>query len=263
MPSLRKNPMQGVNIDAMETFTFIQKAGKQALAQQQLAMQRAEEAINGPAQRAKRERAQAKVNEAVRKYAHVPAMTMQQRMMQGLGMEPTTAEQGQRELRNAQSRLSKDLKASRKALATLNDSNDPTNTRRNAMRRYIMRLESLQADMKQRGKDPEGKTVTHTYKSRLAAMRDYLLGYAGAENRSKALAGNAPRYLNDAAALFEQNFRHRWGFDYTDYPEEAAGDYAMQDLYDEYEDALIAGDSDEAREVVLKINARLEDLYNW
>ena len=89
MPRLRKNPMQGVSIDAMETFTFIQKAGKQALAQQQLAMQRAEEAINGPAQRAKRERAQAKVNESVRKYAHVPAMTMQQRMMQGLGMEPT------------------------------------------------------------------------------------------------------------------------------------------------------------------------------
>ena len=257
MPRLRKNPMQGVSIDAMETFTFIQKAGKQALAQQQLAMQRAEEAINGPAQRAKRERAQAKVNgSAGRKL-------LQPRMMQGLGMEPTTAEQGQRELRNAQSRLSKDLKASRKALATLNDSNDPTNTRRNAMRRYIMRLESLRDDMKQRGKDPEGKTVTHTYKSRLAAMRDYLLGYAGAENRSKALAGNAPRYLNDAAALFEQNFRHRWGFDYTEYPEEAAGDLTMQDLYDEYEDALIAGDSDEAREVVLKINARLEDLYNW
>lgn len=263
MPSLRKNPMQGVNIDAMETFTFIQKRGKQELAKQQLAMQRAEEAINGPAQRAKRERAQAKVNEAVRKYTYIPAMTMQQRMMQGLGVEPTTAEQGQRELRNAQSRLSKDLKSSRKALATLNDSNDPTNTRRSAMRRYIQRLESLRDDMKQRGKDPEGKTVTHAYKSRLAAMRDYLIGYAGAEMRSKALAGNSPRYLNDAATFFEQNFRHRWGFDYSDYPDEAAGDYTMQDLYDDYEDALIAGDSDEAREVVLKINARLEDLYNW
>lgn len=263
MPHLRKNPMQGVNVDAMEIFTFIQKKGKEALAQQQLAMQRAEDAINGPAQRAKRDRAQAKVNESVRKYAHVPAMTMQQRMMQGLGMEPTSAEQGQRELRNAQSRLSKDLKASRKALATLNDSNDPTNTRRNAMRRYIHRLESFQNDMKQRGKDPEGKTVTHTYKSRLAAMRDYLIGYAGAVNRSQALAGNAPRYMNDAAALFEKNFRNRWGFDYSDYPEEAAGDFTMQDLYDEYEDALLAGDSDEAREVVLKINARLEDLYNY
>lgn len=263
MPSLRKNPMQGVNIDAMETFTFIQKRGKQELAKQQLAMQRAEEAINGPAQRAKRERAQAKVNEAVRKYSHVPAMTMQQRMMQGLGMEPTTAEQGQRELRNAQSRLSKDLKASRKALATLNDSNDPTNTRRNAMRRYIHRLESFQNDMKQRGKDPEGKTVTHTYRSRLAAMRDYLIGYAGSVSRSQALAGNAPRYMNDAASLFEKNFHNRWGFDYSEYPEEAAGDFTMQDLYDEYEDAILAGDSDEAREVVLKINARLEDLYNY
>ena len=231
-------------------------------AKRALAQQRAEDAINGPAQRAKRDRAQAKVNESARKYAHVPAMTMQQRMMQGLGMDPTTAEQGQRELRNAQSRLSKDLKASRKALATLNDSNDPTNTRRNAMRRYIQRLESFREDMKQRGKDPEGKTVTHTYKSRLAAMRDYLLGYAGAENRSKALAGNSPRYLN-GAALFEKNFRHRWGFDYTEYPEEAAGDFTLQDLYDEYEDALLAGDSDEAREVVLKINARLEDLYNY
>lgn len=258
MPSLRKNPMQGVNIEAMEIFTKIQKTAKQ-----QLAMQRAEEAINGPSQRAKRERAQAKVNESVRKYAYIPAMTMQQRMMQGLGMEPTSAEQGQREIRNAQSRLSKDLKASRKALATLNDSNDPTNTRRNAMRRYIQRLVSMKENMKQRGKDPEGKTVTHTYKSRLAAMRDYLLGYAGAENRSKALAGNALRYLNDAAALFEKNFRNRWGFDYTEYPEEAAGDFTMQDLYDEYEDALLAGDSDEAREVVLKINARLENLYNY
>lgn len=258
MPRLRTNPMQGVNISAMEIFTKSQK-----IAKQQLALQRAEEAINGPAQRAKRERAQAKVNEAVRKYAHVPAMTMQQRMMLGLGMEPTSAEQGQRELRNAQSRLSKDLKASRKSLATLNDSNDPTNTRRNAMRRYIQRLESLREDMKQRGKDPEGKTVTHTYKSRLSAMRDYLLGYAGAEMRSKALAGNAPRYMNDAAALFEKNFRNRWGFDYTEYPEEAAGDLTMQDLYDEYEDALLSGDSDEAREVVLKINARLEDLYSY
>lgn len=258
MLRLRTNPMQGVNVGAMEIFTRQRKDAERALAQQ-----RAEEAINGPAQRAKRERAQAKVNEAVRKYAHVPAMTMQQRMMQGLGMEPTTAEQGQRELRNAQSRLSKDLKASRKALATLNDANDPTNTRRNAMRRYIQRLESFREDMKQRGKDPEGKTVTHTYKSRLAAMRDYLLGYAGAEMRSKALAGNSPRYLNDAAALFEKNFRHRWGFDYTEYPEEAAGDFTLQELYDEYEDALIAGDSDEAREVVLKINARLEDLYNY
>ena len=263
MPSLRKNPMQGVNIDAMETFTFIQKRGKQELTKQQLAMQRAEEAINGPAQRAKRERAQAKVNEVLRKYVHIPAMSMEQRMIQGLGMEPTTAEQGQRELRNAQSRLSKDLKASRKALATLNDSNDPTNIRRNAMRRYIQRLESLRDDMKQRGKDPEGKTVMHTYKSRLSAMRDYLIGYAGAEMRSKVLAGNSPRYLNNATTLFEQNFRHRWGFDYAEYPEEAAGDFTMQDLYDEYEDALIAGDSNEAREVVLKINARLEDLYNY
>lgn len=258
MPRLRTNPMQSVNVRAMEIFTRQRKDAERALAQQ-----RAEEAINGPAQRAKRDRAQAKVNESVRKYAHVPAMTMKQRMMQGLGMDPTTAEQGQRELRNAQSRLSKDLKASRKALATLNDSNDPTNTRRNAMRRYIQRLESFREDMKQRGKDPEGKTVTHTYKSRLAAMRDYLLGYAGAENRSKALAGNSPRYLNDAAALFEKNFRHRWGFDYTEYPEEAAGDFTLQELYDEYEDALLAGDSDEAREVVLKINARLEDLYNY
>lgn len=258
MPRLRTNPMQGVNISAMEIFTKSQK-----IAKQQLALQRAEEAINGPAQRAKRERAQAKVNESVRKYAYIPAMTMQQRMTQGLGMEPTSAEQGQRELRNAQSRLSKDLKASRKALATLNDSNDPTNTRRNAMRRYIHRLESFQNDMKQRGKDPEGKTVTHTYKSRLAAMHDYLIGYAGAVNRSQALAGNTPRYMNDAAALFEKNFRNRWGFDYSDYPEEAAGDFTMQDLYDEYEDALLAGDSDEAREVVLKINARLEDLYNY
>lgn len=258
MPSQRTNPMKNVNIDAMEIFTKSQK-----IAKQQLALQRAEEAINGPAQKAKRQRAQAKVNESVKKYATIPAMTMQQRMIQGLGMEPTSAEQGQRELRNAQSRLSKDLKASRKALATLNDSNDPTNTRRNAMRRYIQRLESFKEDMKQRGKDPEGKTVTHTYKSRLAAMRDYLIGYAGASNRSKALAGNAPRYLNDAAALFEQNFRNRWGFDYSDYPDEAGGDFIMQDLYDEYEDALLAGDSDEAREVVLKINARLEDLYNY
>lgn len=258
MPRQRTNPMQNVNISAMEIFTKSQK-----IAKQQLAIQHAEEAINGPTQRAKREAAQAKVNASVKKYATVPAMSMQQRMMQGLGMEPTTAEQGQRELRNAQSRLSKDIKASRKAFATLNDSNDPTNTRRNAMRRYIQRLESFREDMKRRGKDPEGKTVTHTYKSRLAAMRDYLIGYAGASNRSKALAGNAPRYLNDAAALFEKNFRNRWGFDYSDYPEEAAGDYTMQDLYDEYEDALIAGDSDEAREVVLKINARLEDLYNY
>ena len=258
MPRLRTNPMKNVNISAMEIFTKSQK-----IAKQQLALQRAEEAINGPAQKAKRQRAQAKVNESVKKYATIPAMSMQQRMIQGLGMEPTSAEQGRRELRNAQSRLSKDLKASRKDLATLNDSNDPTNTRRNAMRRYIQRLESFKEDMKQRGKDPEGKTVTHTYKSRLAAMRDYLLGYAGAEMRSKALAGNAPRYLNDAAALFEKNFRNRWGFDYSDYPEEAAGDFIMQDLYDEYEDALLAGDSDEAREVVLKINARLEDLYNY
>lgn len=258
MPSQRINPMKNVNISAMEIFTKSQK-----IAKQQLALQRAEEAINGPAQKAKRQRAQAKVNESVKKYATIPAMSMQQRMIQGLGMEPTSAEQGQRELRNAQSRLSKDLKASRKALATLNDSNDPTNTRRNAMRRYIQRLESFKEDMKQRGKDPEGKTVTHTYKSRLAAMRDYLIGYAGASNRSKALAGNAPRYLNDAALLFEKNFRNRWGFDYTDYPDEAAGDFTMQDLYDEYEDALLAGDSDEAREVVLKINARLEDLYNY
>ena len=258
MSRTRTNPMKGVNISAMEIFTKSQK-----IAKEQLARQRAEEAINGPAQRAKRERAQAKVNESVRKYAHVPAMTVQQRMMQGLGMEPTSAEQGQRELRNAQSRLSKDLKASRKALATLNDSNDPTNTRRNAMRRYIHRLESFQNDMKQRGKDPEGKTVTHTYRSRLAAMRDYLIGYAGSVNRSQALAGNAPRYMNDAASLFEKNFRNRWGFDYSEYPEEAAGDFIMQDLYDEYEDAILAGDSDEAREVVLKINARLEDLYNY
>ena len=258
MPRLRTNPMQGVNVRAMEIFTRQRNDAERALARQ-----RAEEAINGPAQKAKRQRAQAKVNASVKKYSTVPAMSMQQRMMQGLGMEPTTAEQGQRELRNAQSRLSKDLKASRKALATLNDANDPTNTRRNAMRRYIQRLESFREDMKQRGKDPEGKTVTHTYKSRLAAMRDYLLGYAGAEMRSKALAGNPPRYLNDAAALFEKNFRHRWGFDYTEYPEEAAGDFTLQELYDEYEDALIAGDSDEAREVVLKINARLEDLYNY
>ena len=258
MSRTRTNPMQGVNISAMEIFTKSQK-----IAKQQLALQRAEEAINGPAQKAKRQRAQAKVNASVKKYSTVPAMSMQQRMMQGLGMEPTSAEQGQRELRNAQSRLSKDLKSSRKALAALNDANDPTNTRRNAMRRYIQRLESFRGDMKQRGKDPEGKTVTHTYKSRLAAMRDYLLGYAGAENRSKALAGNSPRYLNDAAALFEKNFRHRWGFDYTEYPEEAAGDFPLQDLYDEYEDAILAGDSDEAREAVLKINARLEDLYNY
>lgn len=183
--------------------------------------------------------------------------------MQSLGMAPTSAEEGQRELRNAQSRLGKDLRAARKDLSTLNDANDPTNQRRNAMRRYIERLEGFRDGMKQKGTDPEGKTVVHTYRSRLAAMRDYLVGYAGAENRRSAKAGNSPRYLNDAAALLERNFRNKWGFDYTDYPDEAAGDYTMQDLYDEYEDALLAGDSDEAREVVQKINARLENVYNW
>lgn len=191
-------------------------------------------------------------------------MSARDAMLHGFGTSALDASQLQRMLRNAQSRLAKDLRATDKLYKNLNDANDPDYSRRRSLSAYHADLVSLRDSMKQY-KIRNGQKQVHTWQSRVDAMETYLSGYAGKEKRKAASQGQRVSYLTASEQQFDANVRARNNFIFNRTSNlmgrEFASDLQLQDLFDEYEEALHSMDSDYVREVIAKIMARIQDLY--
>lgn len=196
-------------------------------------------------------------------------LTIQEAMSRGFATTGLTASEVQRLVRNAQSAISKDIKAATRELGKLNDSNDPQHTRRNAVMELRHNLENLRGEMKQKV-TIEGQLQVHTPGSRLNAVETYYQNFKGAGPRQIAVSGGrVRRTLSDDARRLDANFRSKWVFtlgrdDFYKYG--IVPDLKANDLFDEYEEALLHGDYQGVQEAAIAIidyYGKMRTLYNF
>ncbi len=195
------------------------------------------------------------VNARRLRQANIRGLSGLEAFERGLGVNDLTSQEVQRALRNAQSRISKDIKATERELGKATGDTVVN------LSKHLGELKSLQSDMK-KIKTVNGTRMVNTSTSRTDAMVKYLSYFAGKKARDNAARGVVPRiYFGRQAQRFNVDFRRKYDFDVDRDDARYSSDYRLQDLFDDYEEAILAGDSDEAREIMARIKDYVGDYY--